>query len=160
MPRRPRGLLGDGFFHVTARGNARGLLFLDEVDYRAFLRLLKRVTGRCGWTPRAYCLMPNHYHLVVESIGAALSVGMRGLNGGYAQYFNDRHCRSGHLFQGRYDARLIEETDYWEEVQRYVLENPVRAGLCRHVDDYPWSGIFEGLSPQGTVPSGSAQRRP
>jgi REP-associated tyrosine transposase len=142
VPRSARGILGDGFFHVTARGNGRALLFLDEVDYRAFLRLLANVAAKSGWRLHAYCLMPNHFHLVVESRGPALSAGMRALNGGYAQYFNNRHDRSGHLFQGRYGARLIEQKGHWDEARRYVVENPVRAGMCERVEDYPWSALL------------------
>jgi REP element-mobilizing transposase RayT len=141
MPRRPRALLGDGVFHVTARGNSRATIFVDEIDYRGFLKLLTRVADRHAWLVHAYCLMPNHFHLIVEARGIDLSGGMGALNGGYAQYFNNRHDRSGHLFQGRYDARLVDD-DRFTDVREYVLENPVRAGLCASVEEYRWCALL------------------
>ena len=141
MPRRPRAILGDGVFHVTARGNARVAIFVDEADYRGFVKLLTTVARRNSWLVHAYCLMPNHFHLVVEARGIDLSRGMRALNGGYAQYFNNRYDRTGHLFQGRFDARLIDD-DRFRDVREYVLENPLRAGLCARVEDYPWCALL------------------
>ncbi len=90
MARRARAILGDGWFHVTARGNARAAIFLDDADHRAFLGMLWRVAGPNGWRLHAYCLMPNHFHLLVEATRIGLSNGMRLLNGGFAQYFNRR----------------------------------------------------------------------
>jgi putative transposase len=138
VPRRARAKLGDGIFHVFARGNAGIEIFRDDVDYRAFLGLLHAVAPRHSWQLHAYCLMPNHFHLVVKARGADLSAGMRALNGGYAQGFNRRHARYGHLFQERYGARLLDETRR-RDVREYVYENPVRAGLATNGDDYPWS---------------------
>ncbi len=142
MLRAPRSVLGDGIFHVTARGNARQAIFTDDADRRGFLLLLSGVAERHRWECHAYCLMLNHYHLVVECPLEALSQGMRRLNGGYAQHYNSRHDRTGHLFQGRYDARLIEDERQYEEVCRYVVENPVHAGLCDDVDDWPWASLL------------------
>ena len=89
-------------YHVTARGNARGLVFVDDADRRRFVDSLASVLERFGWVVYAYCLMDNHYHLDVETPRPNLSGGMRQLNGRYAQYFNRRHPRSGHVFQARY----------------------------------------------------------
>src|SRR5687768_457095 len=108
MPRQPRSLLGDGVFHVTARGVARSLLFRDHADFSVFGSLLASVVERFRWTCHAYCLMPNHYHLVVATARLDLSRGMHRLNFLYAQGFNDRYERTGHLFQNRFGARLIE----------------------------------------------------
>jgi putative transposase len=137
MPRSARAALGDGVFHVTARGNAGNDIYSDDVDYRAFLGLLQETAGRHEWTLHAYCLMPNHFHLVVEATGDALSQGMRRLNGRYAQHFNHRHERYGHLFQGRFGARLIDD-ERRRDVREYVLENPERAGLR----DWPWVAVL------------------
>ena len=137
MPRAARGDLGDGLFHVTARGNAGSEIFCDDVDRRVFLRLLHEAAARHQWTLHAYCLMPNHVHVVVETDGAALSKGMRFL-GRYAQFFNKRHDRYGHLFQGRFGARLVEDGRR-KDVREYVLENPERAGLGA---DYPWAALL------------------
>jgi putative transposase len=137
MPRTARGDLGDGVFHVTARGNAGIATFVDDSDRRVFLRLLHEAAANHQWKLHAYCLMPNHIHLVVEAKGAALSRGMRFL-GRYSQYFNRRHDRYGHLFQGRFGARLVEE-ERRKDVREYVLENPERAGLGA---DYPWAALL------------------
>lgn len=140
MARQPRHLLGDGTFHVTARGVARTDIFPEHDDYRAFLGLMNAVVVRFCWKLEAFCLMPNHFHFVVESTLRQLSQGMHRLNGVYAQGFNGRYERVGHLFQNRFDARVIEGDEYLEAACRYVLENPVRAGLCATVHDWPWSG--------------------
>jgi REP element-mobilizing transposase RayT len=145
MARTARGDLGDGLVHITARGNDRRAIFLDDLDRRSFLRLLERVVEKYDWQLHAYCLMPNHFHLVLAATGMSLSAGMRSLNGGYAQRFNQRHKRGGHLFQGRYDARPVTRQRHAEELCRYVLENPLRAGLCERVEDYPWSALLVGV---------------
>jgi putative transposase len=141
VPRRPRHLLGDGTFHITARGVARSEIFLDDRDYRAFLLLFRDVANRFGWRPRAFCLMPNHFHLVVSTPRLELSAGMHRLNCLYAMRFNKRHARPGHLFQNRFDARLVEGDRHARTVARYVVNNPVRAGLCRDWRHWPWCGL-------------------
>jgi putative transposase len=138
MPRQARRALGDGIFHVTARGNAGMTIYTDEHDYRTFLALLKDVAESHAWTLFAYCLMPNHYHLVVRTKGADLSTGMSALNGTWGRRFNKRHKRYGHLFQGRYGSRLID-IDRRTDVRDYVMDNPVRAGLVADANDWPWS---------------------
>src|SRR5262249_60017173 len=116
-------------------------IFEDELDYRAFTGLLKAVASKHGWKLIAYCLMTNHFHLVVEACGADLSQGMSALNGRYAQRFNNRHKPYGHLFQGRYDARPVGD-DRFTDVREYVMQNPVRAGLVAEGEDYPWSALL------------------
>jgi len=126
-------------YHVTARGNARDAIFLDDEDRRSFVAVLGSVIDRFGWICHAYCLMDNHYHLMVETPSANLSKGARQLNGVYTQRFNRRHRRVGHLLQGRYKAILVERDSYLLELCRYVVLNPVRAGLVRRAGDYRWS---------------------
>jgi putative transposase len=138
VPRRPRSLLPDGFFHVTSRGVARGLIFRDSYDYVALRAQLREVIRKFGWNVYAYCLMPNHYHLVLESDREHLSAGMHRLNGLYAQRFNRRHHRVGHLFQNRFAAYAIESDEHLFKAILYVAENPVRAGLCEQATDWPW----------------------
>ena len=104
------------------------------------MSLLRRVAGAWDWRLYAFCLMPNHHHVVVASTIEHLSRGMHALNGRHATRFNRRHGRTGHLFQERFDARLIDTESYVEEACRYVLDNPVRAGLVEHALDWPWSG--------------------
>jgi REP element-mobilizing transposase RayT len=125
-------------YHVTSRGNARQALFLDATDATAFLTTLARVAADCGWLCHAYCLMENHFHLVVETPRPNLAIGMRRLNSTYAQRFNRRYSRVGHVFQGRYHAILVEKEPHLLEVCRYVVLNPVRAGLCAVPGD--WAG--------------------
>jgi putative transposase len=125
---------------VTARGVARSLLFRERLDYAMFVRLLASVVDRFRWRCHAYCLMPNHYHLVVRALRVDLSRGMHRLNFLYAQGFNHRYERTGHLFQNRFGARLIESEEYLADACTYVRMNPVRAGLCVEAEDWPWSG--------------------
>jgi putative transposase len=141
VPRRPRHLLGDGTYHVTARGVARSEIFIDDHDYGAFVRALGDAVRRFGWRVGAFCLLPNHYHLVVSTPRPELSAGMHRLNCLYAMRFNRRHNRVGHLFQNRFDARLIEGDRYARDACRYVVDNPVRARLCRTRADWRWSGV-------------------
>jgi putative transposase len=143
MPRQPRTLLGDGIFHVTARGVARMVIYRDLDDFRQFVKLLGAVVQRFRWRTHAYCLMPNHYHVVVESTRCDLSDGMHRLNGLYAQGFNHRYERSGHVFQNRFGARLIDDDRQLGNVCAYVLDNPVRAGLTPTAEDWPWSSARE-----------------
>ncbi len=126
-------------YHLTARGNARQDVFLDDGDRARFLALLGREIGQQGWRCYAYCLMGNHYHLVVETPEPNLSAGMRRLNGVYTQAFNRNHERIGHLFQGRYKSILVERDSYLMELCRYVVLNPVRARLVTRVEDWRWS---------------------
>ena len=126
-------------YHVTSRGNAGGDIFLDDDDRKRFLKTLSEVVKRYYWIVHAYCLMSNHYHLLVETPQGNLSTGMRQLNGVYTQRFNLRHGRVGHLFQGRYKAFLVEKESYLLELSRYIVLNPVRAGIVPSPEDWPWS---------------------
>ncbi|HMS85989.1 MAG TPA: transposase [Nitrospira sp.] len=126
-------------YHVTARGNARQDIFLQDEDRPRFLRVLEQVVARCHLLLHAYCLMDNHFHLVVETPDANLSKAMRQLNGVYTQAFNRRHQRVGHVLQGRFKAILVDRDNYLLELCRYVVLNPVRARLTREPDTYLWS---------------------
>ncbi|MGH3080103.1 MAG: transposase [Gaiellaceae bacterium] len=125
--------------HVITRGNERGLIFRDDDDRHAFLALLARAVGRHQWLCHTYCLMDNHYHLLLEVPLGNLPIGMRHLNGVYAQQFNARYGRCGHLFQARYRSILVEKNAYLLSVSRYIVLNPVRAGIVRRAGDYRWS---------------------
>lgn len=126
-------------YHVTTRGNAQQKIFRDEIDRAAFLEVYGQVSRRFNWRCYAYCLMTNHYHVVIETPEPNLSQGMRQLNGVYTQRFNRRHKRPGHVFQGRFKAILVERDSYLLELCRYVVLNPVRARLVRGAGDWPWS---------------------
>jgi REP-associated tyrosine transposase len=126
-------------YHVGARGIDKAPVFLSDEDHDRFLVLLSDVVDRCGWRCHAYCLMPNHYHLALTTPEPNLGAGMRRLNQVYAQWFNHRHDRVGHLFEQRYWSRVLEtEVDIFT-VAGYILANPVRAGLAETPEAYPWS---------------------
>lgn len=126
-------------YHVTSRGNARNAIFMDDEDRALFLGCLGEVVARFGWICHAYCLMDNHYHLLVETPESNLSLGMRQLNGVYTQRFNRRHGRVGHVFQGRFKAIVVDRDSYLLELCRYVVLNPVRAGMVEQIEQYAWS---------------------
>ncbi len=125
--------------HVTARGNAQSAIFVDDADRQTLLRTLQDVIAQRHWLCHGYCLMDNHYHLLIETPDADLSVGMRQLNGVYTQRFNRLHHRVGHLFQGRFKAILVERDTHLLELSRYVVLNPVRARITEDPAGYPWS---------------------
>lgn len=126
-------------YHVTARGNGREDIFLDDRDRITLLGILSQACRRFVVSCHAYCLMGNHYHLVLETAEPNLARTLRHLNGVYTQRFNRRHERVGHVFQGRYKAILVDRDAYYLEVVRYVVLNPVRAKLATRAQDWPWS---------------------
>lgn len=126
-------------YHIIAGGNAKQMIFLDDRDRLKFLSWLADAVEIHNLVCHGYCLMDNHFHLLVETPDANLSNAMRDLNGNYAQSFNVRHGRVGHLFQGRYKAFVIEKDSYLLEVARYVVLNPVRAAMVKHPQDWRWS---------------------
>ena len=126
-------------YHVTSRGDRREAIYEDDADRERFLEILGEVVRVWNWTCHAFCLMTNHYHLVIETPDGNLSKGMRQLNGVYTQASNRRHGRVGHLFQGRYKAILVDGDAYLLELTRYVVLNPVRAGMVRHPGEWLWS---------------------
>jgi putative transposase len=127
------------FYHITARGNEKKDIFTDDADRNKFIQTLESVTEKYRWIVHAYCLMSNHYHLVIETPLKNLSEGMRQLNGVYTQSFNKEHGRTGHLFQGRFKAYLIEKESYLLEVCRYIVLNPVRAGIVHNPLEWAYS---------------------
>ena len=142
MPRRPRRELTDGYYHATQRGTGRIAIAHDDTDFNALATLLRIVARRWSWQLWSWCLMPNHYHVVLDTSVPCLSKGMHALNGRHARRFNDRHLRDGHLFQERFGARIIESEEELRKVCDYVIANPVRAGLVDHVEDWPWSAAY------------------
>jgi putative transposase len=139
MARPPRLEVPDGIFHTWTRGNERRNIYRDDEDFRRFLKLLGRAVARYRWRLLAYCLMRNHHHLLVQTPEPNLSLGMRQLNGVYAQSFNRRHDRVGHLFQGRFGAKLIQDDEHLLTECAYIIRNPLRTSDPVHPLDWPWS---------------------
>ncbi len=135
-------------YHITSRGNGRQKIYFNDADRKKFLLVLAETLSRYSWNCHAYCLMSNHYHLLIETREASLSQGMRHLNGVYTQSFNHEHSRVGHLFQGRYKAIHVEKGAHSLELCRYVVLNPVRAKMVERPEQYRWSSYRGTLKPQ------------
>ena len=135
-------------YHITSRGDRREDIYDDDNDREAFLSILTEVCRTYNWVCHAYCLMSNHYHLLIETPEGNLAKGMRQLNGVYTQTYNRTHERVGHVFQGRYKAILVEKDSYLLELARYIVLNPVRANMVRSAKDWPWSS-YRATAGQG-----------
>jgi REP element-mobilizing transposase RayT len=129
-------------YHVTARGNGQMDIYLDDVDRLRFLTVFARVVQHFGLRCHAYCLMSNHYHAALTTTDANLSRAIKQLNGEYAQWWNWRHRHVGHVFQGRFGAQIVQDDMYLLNVCRYVVLNPVRAGLVRTPAHWRWSSYL------------------
>jgi REP-associated tyrosine transposase len=139
MSRPLRNAYAGGYFHVGTRGNNKQAIYLDGVDRYWFLEMFGKTTLRYEWSIYAYCLMTNHYHAVLCIPEGGLSEGMCELNGGFARWSNMRHGRCDHLFGKRFSSREITTDEYLLEACRYVVLNPVRAGLVKHPEEWTWS---------------------
>jgi len=139
MPRAPRVQAAGAIYHVTTRGNRKQDIFIDTDDRARFLQLVQQAVDRFGWLCHAYCLMTNHYHLLVQTREADISQGMHRLNSVYANWFNWRHQFTGHLFERRFHDELVDGQAHLLELTRYIVLNPVRAGLKNHAGEWFWS---------------------
>jgi REP element-mobilizing transposase RayT len=147
---RPQRFQQPGIYHLTSRGVRRTPIFRDPHDYELFVRILTFVGREYSWRVVAYCLMPNHFHLLVETTEPNLSDGMHRLKLRYAQAFNRRHDYVGHVFESRFRAWVVEDDGHFFEAARYVVLNPVRAGLCDEPGGWPWSSF---AATAGSVPN-------
>lgn len=129
-------------YHVTSRGNARNDIFHTEQDRNDFLSVISVVVKRYNWICHAYCLMDNHYHLLIETPDGNLSQGMRQINGIYTQKYNWQHKKTGHVFEGRYKAIIVDKESYLLELCRYVVLNPVRANVVANPEEWKWSSYL------------------
>jgi putative transposase len=134
--------------HVMSRGNGRMRIFLDDTDYRTFLYILSDVLDRWDVDCWDMCVMPNHYHLALLNRQPTLPEALQHLNGEYALWWNARHGRVGHVFQGRYKDQIVQRDGYLRNLLAYIAMNPVRAGLVKSPELWPWSGYgrLAGLS--------------
>jgi REP element-mobilizing transposase RayT len=139
MGRAPRIDAAEAVQHVTARGVRKLPIYHDDIDCARFRSLVLAIARKLAWRCHAYCLMPNHFHLLVETEHPNLSVGMHRLNWRYALSFNTRHGYEGHLFERRFYSAAIESEAHFLETARYIALNPVRAGLCRHPGEWKLS---------------------
>ena len=162
MGRPPRVEVPGGAYHLMSRGSNREPIYWSDDDRWLFLRLLGIVSVKYSWTVLAYCLMTNHYHLVIQIVDGGLSAGMQWLNGMHSRITNQRSRRSAHLFRNRFSSRVAESDAHLLRACRYVVLNPVRAGLCAYPDEWPWSSYraTAGLDPRpGFLADGELLRR-
>jgi putative transposase len=143
MPRAPRSFVAGGIYHVFNRGNRKEPIFITDADRLLFVELLRKVTSRYRWALHGYCLLRNHYHLVMEPSDPSVSVGMQRLGSEYAQWFNRNYGFVGHVFQGRFRAVAVESDGHLIHLSRYLALNPVRAGLSATPSLWPWSSYSE-----------------
>ncbi|GBE05495.1 chromosomal replication initiation protein [bacterium BMS3Abin10] len=129
----------DAVYHVLSRGNERRRIYFSKTDYQKFLGYVAEAKKKYGIEIHSYALMKNHYHLVIETPDANLSKAMHHINSSYTTYINNRMKRNGHLFQGRYKAIVVSRDSYLAELSRYVHLNPVRAGMVKKPEEYPFS---------------------
>lgn len=151
MARPPRIDLPDTFYYITSRTSAGRNVFRKPEDPKRWLTILSDICSRYKWIVHAYCLMPDHYHLVIKTTEPTLSIGMRQLNGIYTQSYNEQYSLSGQLFRGRFRSVIVQQELYLDDITKYVLESPVRAGFTKYPFQYKWSNC-KYLKDPGNVP--------
>ena len=152
MPRAPRVQYPNALYHVWTNGNRNCAVYRDADDREFQLALIANSTREDGWICHAYCQMTTHYHLLIQTPEANLDRAMHRLNSTHARWFNKRHGYSGHLFKRRYGAELVLDDSYLVGLARYIVLNPVRARMCRHPADWPWSS-YRAMAGLATPPA-------
>ena len=143
MPRSARKMSATGIYHVISRGNNKQEIYLSDEDYQLFLALLKKAKDKHSFQLYAYCLMSNHFHFLIHSDDADIGKCMHYLLTKYAIFFKDKYSRTGHLFQSRFKSEPVESDEYFLSVFRYIHQNPVKAKITRHIEEYPWSSYAD-----------------
>lgn len=144
-----------GIYHVIARGNNREYIFRESIDKGYLVKQMKECSMSMGCRVYGYVLMDNHYHIIIQTLDKKLQEIMHQLNNKYSKYFNGKYKRVGHVFQGRYKAVLVQDERYMLKLLRYVHQNPVRAGICKKVEEYKWSSdIYYRKNIKGIVNTG------
>jgi putative transposase len=151
MPRTARKKSKSGIYHIIMRGINRQTIFEDEEDCAQFLEALKRYKEKSDYQVYAYCLMGNHVHLLLKIGIEPLEQVMRRLCGSYVYWYNNKYQRVGNLFQDRFKSEPVEDDPYFQIVQRYIHQNPVKAGLIKHVEEYKWSSFHEYINQANLV---------
>ncbi len=153
--RKPRDWHPYATYHVMQRGVRRMNIFGDEEDYQLFMMLMKKAFKECGYTLHAFCLMTNHYHMLLETSGVEIGVCLRNITQVYAAWFNRKYGYSGHLFEGRFMSVLVKDDAYFLQTSRYIHLNPVKAGMVKRPEEYPWSSYrsITGMSYDGITAS-------
>lgn len=141
MPRTARGHLDEGIFHIINRGNGRATVFKKDSDYRAFVSLLGAAKQRIPTRVFAFCLMPNHFHMVAQSVAGGMSAFIHWLLTTHVRRYHVHYGTTGHVWQGRFKSFEISQDEHFLTVVRYVVSNPVRAGLVSHPSDWRWSSL-------------------
>ena len=139
MARKNRKWFQGAIYHIMARGNYRQNIFKDDEDFKVFLLLMQDAKTKYGFKLHAYCLMTNHYHLLLETEQTEIWKIMKRINQIYAAYYNEKYRLTGHLFQGRYKSCLVENDSYFLQTSRYIHLNPVKAKMVPRAEAYPWS---------------------
>jgi putative transposase len=152
LPRPLRQQVEGGIYHLVTRGVRKLPIFTDDRDRERFLWLLDVTAERYGWQIHAYCLMTNHFHLLVTTPKPNVSAGMQYLNGRYCQWFNWRHGYEGHVVERRFFSSIVKSDRQLLAVARYIVLNPVRAQLCGFAADWPWSSYRSTVAEVGGVP--------
>ncbi|MCR4428060.1 MAG: transposase [Caldiserica bacterium] len=153
MARKARNPIGGAIYHVLNRGNGKQTVFFQEKDYLLFLRLLRETKKRFSWSIYSYCLMPNHFHLVLSSPeGKDLSRGMHWLCTSHVRLYHKEHETTGHLWQDRFRSFLVQEDEHFLMVMRYVEANPIRAGLVSLPGEWKWSSFRERIGEKVKIP--------
>ena len=156
MPRHAREKSASGFYHVIIRGIGKQILFEDDEDYQRFKEILKRFLQDSSIEIHAYCIMENHVHILLRDISSKMDVFMKRLESSYAFYYNRKYERVGILFQNRFMSEPIDDDAYFAVVLRYILQNPLKAGVST-VTDYPWSSYREMISKEEIITTSFAE---
>lgn len=151
MPRRSRRKSHSGIYHAMVRGIDRQLIFRDPADFLKYLRVLEECKRVSGFEVYAYCIMPNHVHLLIREGSEDLGKAFQRIGSRYAYWFNKKYERCGHLFQDRFKSEPVDDNRYLLTLLRYIHRNPVAAGICRDVADYSWSSYWEFLGKKALV---------
>lgn len=151
MPRRAREKSNTGIYHIMVRGINRQAIFEDDKDYSKMIEIIQKCKEKSEFKFYGYCLMANHVHFLMSEGTEAISLTMQKINSTYANWYNRKYDRFGHLFQERYKSEPVEDVAYMLIVLRYIHQNPIKAGITKTVEDYKWTSYYEYISRQKVI---------